>query len=108
MLNLLTFQGLESKVGLLKWRKVPLTVRDVNDRLMMAERALTNREGLLQKEWYKHLVCSSEPPCSYCLGEVLRHRVPVNANRFMDLRQRMTMGRRYSQASTMPFGRLRD
>ncbi|XP_042409738.1 probable glutamate carboxypeptidase LAMP1 isoform X2 [Zingiber officinale] len=49
-------KGLESKVGLLKWRKDPLTVRDVNDRLMMAERALTDREGLFQKEWYKHLL----------------------------------------------------
>ncbi|XP_074586503.1 putative glutamate carboxypeptidase LAMP1 [Curcuma longa] len=49
-------KGLESNVGLLKWRKDPLIVRDVNDRLMMAERALTDREGLFQKEWYKHLI----------------------------------------------------
>ncbi|KAL1547696.1 Lysosome-associated membrane glycoprotein 1 [Salvia divinorum] len=31
-------------------------VREVNDRLMMAERAFTDREGLKERSWYKHLI----------------------------------------------------
>lgn len=31
-------------------------VRELNDRLMMAERAFTDREGLPGRWWYKHLV----------------------------------------------------
>ncbi|KAL4563876.1 hypothetical protein LXL04_027924 [Taraxacum kok-saghyz] len=34
-----------------KWK-----VREMNDRLMMAERALTDREGLPGRPWYKHLI----------------------------------------------------
>lgn len=37
--------------------------REVNDRLMMAERAFTDREGLKGRSWYKHLVCFY---CSVC------------------------------------------
>ncbi|KAL5728975.1 glutamate carboxypeptidase II [Ranunculus cassubicifolius] len=37
-------------------RKDQLKVREVNDRLMMAERAFTDRDGLLGRPWYKHLV----------------------------------------------------
>lgn len=33
-------------------------VRELNDRLMMAERAFTDQDGLLGRSWYKHLVCS--------------------------------------------------
>ncbi|KAG2300097.1 hypothetical protein Bca52824_036569 [Brassica carinata] len=36
--------------------KGALRVREVNDRLMMAERALTDRDGLSGRSWYKHLV----------------------------------------------------
>ena len=36
--------------------KDKLKVRDLNDRLMMAERAFTDREGLSERQWYKHLV----------------------------------------------------
>lgn len=32
-------------------------VREVNDRLMMAERAFTDPDGLIGRTWYKHLVC---------------------------------------------------
>ncbi|KAK9102285.1 hypothetical protein Sjap_019539 [Stephania japonica] len=40
-----------------KWRKKdPIEVRELNDRLMMAERAFTDRDGLLGRPWYKHLV----------------------------------------------------
>lgn len=31
-------------------------VRELNDRLMMAERAFTDREGLTGRWWYKHMV----------------------------------------------------
>ncbi|MBA0575963.1 hypothetical protein Golob_024120 [Gossypium lobatum] len=31
-------------------------VRELNDRLMMAERAFTDRDGLLRRPWYKHLI----------------------------------------------------
>lgn len=38
------------------WKKDQSKVRELNDRLMMAERALTDRDGLLERSWYKHLV----------------------------------------------------
>ncbi|CAB4318714.1 unnamed protein product [Prunus armeniaca] len=31
-------------------------VRELNDRLMMAERAFTDQDGLLGRSWYKHLI----------------------------------------------------
>jgi N-acetylated-alpha-linked acidic dipeptidase len=40
------------------WRSCPLKIRDINDRLMMTERAFTEREGLSGRPWYKHLVRS--------------------------------------------------
>jgi N-acetylated-alpha-linked acidic dipeptidase len=36
--------------------KGALKVRELNDRLMMAERALTDRDGLSERPWYKHLI----------------------------------------------------
>ncbi|CAM0882793.1 unnamed protein product [Alopecurus aequalis] len=36
-----------------------LKVREINDRLMMAERAFTNREGLAGRPWYKHMIYAS-------------------------------------------------
>ncbi|KAG7609802.1 Peptidase M28 [Arabidopsis suecica] len=36
--------------------KGTLKVRELNDRLMMAERALTDRDGLSERPWYKHLI----------------------------------------------------
>ncbi|XP_062206804.1 probable glutamate carboxypeptidase LAMP1 [Phragmites australis] len=36
--------------------KDSLKIRELNDRLMQAERAFTNREGLYKQEWFKHLV----------------------------------------------------
>nr|XP_048320756.1 probable glutamate carboxypeptidase LAMP1 isoform X4 [Ziziphus jujuba var. spinosa] len=38
------------------WQKDHLKVRELNDRLMMAERAFTDRDGLSGRSWYKHLV----------------------------------------------------
>ena len=38
------------------WKKDHLTVRELSDRLVMAERAFTGRNGLLGKSWFKHLV----------------------------------------------------
>ncbi|KAM0863520.1 hypothetical protein ACQ4PT_044537 [Festuca glaucescens] len=46
-----------------KWglntRERTLKVREINDRLMMAERAFTNREGLAGRPWYKHMIYAS-------------------------------------------------
>uniref|UniRef100_M8CWZ4 glutamate carboxypeptidase II n=1 Tax=Aegilops tauschii TaxID=37682 RepID=M8CWZ4_AEGTA len=46
-----------------KWglntRERTLKVREMNDRLMMAERAFTNREGLAGRPWYKHMIYAS-------------------------------------------------
>ena len=41
------------------WNKDRLKVRELNDRLMMAERAFTDQDGLFGRSWYKHLVCFS-------------------------------------------------
>ncbi|KAF8393459.1 hypothetical protein HHK36_021703 [Tetracentron sinense] len=38
------------------WKKDSLKVRELNDRLMMAERAFTDRDGLFGRPWYKHLI----------------------------------------------------
>ncbi|WZZ31062.1 hypothetical protein YC2023_014463 [Brassica napus] len=49
----LTFiDGSETVQGI----KGALKARELNDRLMMAERALTDRDGLSGRTWYKHLV----------------------------------------------------
>ncbi|KAE8775826.1 putative glutamate carboxypeptidase 2 [Hordeum vulgare] len=37
-------------------RNNPLRMRDLNDRLMMTERAFTEREGLSGRPWYKHMI----------------------------------------------------
>ncbi|XP_057506899.1 probable glutamate carboxypeptidase LAMP1 [Actinidia eriantha] len=37
-------------------RKDPWKVRELNDRLMMAERAFTDRDGLFGRPWHKHLI----------------------------------------------------
>lgn len=42
--------------------KDPLKVRELNDRLMMAERAFADCDGLFERPWYKHLV-SLFPEC---------------------------------------------
>ncbi|KAI7755187.1 hypothetical protein M8C21_008736 [Ambrosia artemisiifolia] len=34
----------------------PWRTREINDRLMMAERALTDRDGLSGRPWYKHMI----------------------------------------------------
>ncbi|KAJ9551115.1 hypothetical protein OSB04_015160 [Centaurea solstitialis] len=46
----------ENKGWEFMWKKQPWKVREINDRLMMAERALTDREGLPGRPWYKHLI----------------------------------------------------
>ncbi|WOL11093.1 putative glutamate carboxypeptidase 2 isoform X1 [Canna indica] len=46
----------EMEAGLLGWTKDLRKVRELNDMLMMAERAFTDREGLPQRQWYKHLI----------------------------------------------------
>ncbi|KAF7037597.1 hypothetical protein CFC21_047938 [Triticum aestivum] len=36
--------------------KDSMRIRGLNDRLMQAERAFTNREGIFKQAWYKHLI----------------------------------------------------
>ncbi|XAR67063.1 Glutamate carboxypeptidase [Bertholletia excelsa] len=38
------------------WKKNSWKVRELNDRLTMAERAFTDRDGLPGRPWYKHLI----------------------------------------------------
>ncbi|KAJ8768775.1 hypothetical protein K2173_023679 [Erythroxylum novogranatense] len=37
-------------------KKDKAKLRQLNDRLMMAERAFTDRDGLSERQWYKHLI----------------------------------------------------
>ncbi|KAJ0970607.1 hypothetical protein J5N97_018566 [Dioscorea zingiberensis] len=48
-------KALEDQSWTCKWRTDSLKIRDLNDRLMMAERALTDRDELFQRNCYKHL-----------------------------------------------------
>ncbi|KAM4123612.1 hypothetical protein ACJW30_01G171500 [Castanea mollissima] len=47
---------IESKGWASMWNKDHLKVRELNDRLMMAERAFTDQDGLFGRSWYKHLI----------------------------------------------------
>lgn len=47
---------IEASKGWRTWKMDELKVREVNDRLMMAERAFTDRDGLFGMPWYKHLI----------------------------------------------------
>lgn len=49
-------QEIEGSKGWPTWKMDNLKVRELNDRLMMAERAFTDRDGLSGMSWYKHLV----------------------------------------------------
>ncbi|KAK8695095.1 hypothetical protein V6N13_000270 [Hibiscus sabdariffa] len=46
----------EAKGWTSMWRNDHGKARELNDRLMMAERAFTDRDGLLRMPWYKHLI----------------------------------------------------
>lgn len=46
----------ENRVWAWKIKKDQEKVREINDRLMMAERAFTDAEGLSGRPWYKHLI----------------------------------------------------
>lgn len=50
---------LQSQKWDLNTRERTLKAREINDRLMMAERAFTNREGLAGRPWYKHMIYAS-------------------------------------------------
>lgn len=50
-------KAIEENKGWAAMRKNdPLKVRELNDRLMMAERAFTDQDGLLGRTWFKHLI----------------------------------------------------
>lgn len=38
------------------WKEYRMRVRELNDRLMMAERAFADPDGLFGRSWYKHLI----------------------------------------------------
>lgn len=61
-------------------------VRELNDRLMMVERALTDRDGLTTRPWYKHLVCSPVLPDSDLVIFVLLYLYVYWLARFWYLR----------------------
>lgn len=46
----------ENKSWASMWKNQLWKVRELNDRLMMGERAFTDREGLAGRPWYKHLI----------------------------------------------------
>ncbi|KAF8036421.1 hypothetical protein BT93_C2208 [Corymbia citriodora subsp. variegata] len=46
----------ESKSWSSKWKENHVRVRELNDRLMMAERAFADPNGLFGRSWYKHLI----------------------------------------------------
>ncbi|KAL4299563.1 hypothetical protein AHAS_Ahas17G0113400 [Arachis hypogaea] len=50
---------IEASKGWRTWKEYQMKVRDVNDRLMMDERAFTDRDGLLGMTWHKHLMNST-------------------------------------------------
>jgi len=56
-------QEIEVSKSWITWKKDHLKVRELNDRLMMAERTFTDRDGLFGMSWYKHLVSFSISDC---------------------------------------------
>lgn len=52
-------QELEASENWRTWKMEHLKGRELNDRLMMTERAFTDRDGLSGMEWHKHLVTVS-------------------------------------------------
>ncbi|CAN6456802.1 unnamed protein product [Victoria cruziana] len=49
-----------------KWtKKQTLLVRDLNDRLMMAERAFTDADGHFKRPWHKHLIYGPSEKVDY-------------------------------------------
>ncbi|CAK8533916.1 unnamed protein product [Lathyrus sativus] len=49
-------EKLEASENWRTWKMEHLKVRELNDRLMMAERAFTDRDGLSGMQWHKHLI----------------------------------------------------
>ncbi|XP_020597560.1 probable glutamate carboxypeptidase LAMP1 [Phalaenopsis equestris] len=47
---------LEDKALFSKWMNDPIKIRELNDRLMLTERAFTDQDGLFGRPWFKHLV----------------------------------------------------
>jgi N-acetylated-alpha-linked acidic dipeptidase len=50
------FQELREQLLSKQLSKDSMKIRQLNDRLMQAERAFTSREGIFKQEWFKHLV----------------------------------------------------
>ena len=66
------------------WKDQPWKLREMNDRLMMAERALTDREGISGRPWYKHLVYFYSPLqifVSFCCINITK----INATHYVTI-----------------------
>uniref|UniRef100_M8AWH3 Putative glutamate carboxypeptidase 2 n=1 Tax=Aegilops tauschii TaxID=37682 RepID=M8AWH3_AEGTA len=50
------YQDIQRELSSKQLSKDSMRIRGLNDRLMQAERAFTNREGIFKQAWYKHLV----------------------------------------------------
>lgn len=48
--------GIKNDIKALKAKRSRGSVRELNDRLIMTERAFTDRDGLSSRTWYKHLI----------------------------------------------------
>ena len=106
----------------LKTRQYTLKVREINDRLMMAERAFTNREGLAGRPWYKHMVSdrasayqaitATASQLDVCfLTLKLKHWQHISSflfGRSMHRRIRMTGAPKHSPVSSRPWTRPRS
>ncbi|XP_078168016.1 putative glutamate carboxypeptidase LAMP1 [Carex rostrata] len=58
-------KALEKKLWGVALRKDQSKLRELNDRLMMAERAFIDGQGLLGREWHKHLVYGTSKTDDY-------------------------------------------
>lgn len=47
---------IKDEIKALKAKRRHASVRELNDRLIMTERAFTDRDGLSERTWYKHLI----------------------------------------------------
>lgn len=82
-------QELQKQLMSKQLNKDSLKIRQLNDRLMQAERAFTSREGIFKQEWFKHLVSGYSCTMHFLSGKPIL-TLSVTTNRCMDLQTRMT------------------
>ncbi|XP_072959079.1 probable glutamate carboxypeptidase LAMP1 [Typha angustifolia] len=107
-------KALKSKLWGLKLRNDPLKVRELNDRLMMTERAFTDREGLFEREWYKHLIYGPSQHDDYGskaypgIDDAIEKAISLNTSesRFLLQHEVWRAARAVSQAARVLSGKL--